>query len=125
MGHPKTWIRILAPNDSSWDGQRLSTPEMESLVQNRIPFGIADFCHKIPQNVEKPNNNNKTSQTGKDLKISQAYAAYLCLPVHQNGSHSNLNLSGFVSVEFLGSSKGSSIMNLTAWLRRNFPLLGI
>jgi len=76
MGHPKTWIRILAPNDSSWDGQRLSTPEMESLVQNRIPFGIADFCHKIPQN-RKTKQQQKTSQTGKDLKISQAYAAYL------------------------------------------------
>ena len=162
-GTPKTWIRILAPNDGfsvsrkkaskpvsspgprpfvrknddfsnrftpefqrtpphkhwsrmrgcCWDGQRLSTPEMESLVQNRIPFGIADFCHKIHKTEKTNNNNRKHLKMEKISRYLKHMHIYVFLYVHQNGSYSNLNLSGFLSasVEFLGSSKGSSIIS--------------
>ena len=132
-GTPKTWIRILAPNDGfsvstpevqrtpphkhwsrmrgcCWDGQRLSTPEMESLLQNRIPKGIADFCHKIPQN-RKTKQQQKKHENGKDLKISQAYA-YLCLPLCTSKWFLPQPFwSSFSLVESLGSSKGSSIIS--------------
>ena len=53
-----------------WDGQRLSSPEMESLVQNRIPKGIADFCHKIPQNRKSKQQQQKTRKWKRSQDIS-------------------------------------------------------